>query len=157
MFVFALILLIISSAALLASLISLRAIKQMGMFNRQYWRKEGIKNALLYLLWILLWVGSIGLLLEQDWGKLPVQIGLILLLLFIVFTSIGNIVGFVKAGTAQPIREVDDEGNEEIILPDKFWDEDLKAYIFKGIVINLVLTTLSSALIIWSLQFLQQH
>ncbi len=156
MLIFTILIFIISTAALFASLISLRALSQAGMLDKKLLTKNGFKNTFAYLLWILMWVGSIALFFKQSWGILSVQIGLVMLLIFVILLGIGKVVGLVQMGKAEPIKEVDDEGSEEIVDYSRYWDEDWKAHILKGIVINLAMTTLLSILIIWSLTFLAQ-
>lgn len=146
----------ISTAALLASLVSLRALNQAGMLNKDFLTKNGFKNTFAYLLWILLWVGSIALFFKQTWGITTTQVGLVMFLIYVVLLGIGRIVGFIRLSNAKPTRELDDEGNVEIIDPSGYIDEEFKAYIWKGILVSLGMMILISGLVVWSLNFLQQ-
>ncbi|MGB1241261.1 MAG: hypothetical protein ACPG49_01985 [Chitinophagales bacterium] len=154
--IFAIVTLIISTLALAISVRSFFILQKMGMLNREYLKHKGLKNTFAYLTWILVWLGAVGLLKQELWGKSLMQYGLIFFLIWVLMTGITRIIALVQMGWVKVVNDEDDD-EQETDAEDEggFWDEGLKNYIFKDIAVNLVMMTLFSGLVIWALLFLQ--
>ncbi len=154
---FAIVILLVSSSALLASFYSMRALKKMGLLNKEYWKHKGLKNSFAYLLWVSLWLGSVGLLMKETWGKLLVEIGLVMFILFVVIQGIFKIIGLLKVGFATQETTIDVEEDMEYEHNENKGVEDpfMKNYIIKGIVVSVIMMVLLGGLAYWALIFLQ--
>jgi len=157
---FAIITLVLSTFALLMSIRSIVVLQRMGMLDKEYLKHKGFKNAFAYLVWISIWLGAIGLLMQKPWGTSCMQLGLILFLILVLMTGIARIVGLVKMGWVK-VEDDLEEGEEEFEQVEEedeeedFWDKGLKSYVFKGIAVSLIMMALFSGLVIWALLFLQ--
>lgn len=163
--IFTSVILLISSAALLTSIHSLRMLKKMDLLNRDYWKQNAVKNGFAYLLWIALWLGSIGLLLKLSWAKRMLEFGLVMFLVMVLMIGITQIIGALKVLDLWGNENVESESGGEVEEDLQQYEYEaafeggnnnpMKKYVFQKVIVSVILMIFISAFAIWALVFLQ--
>ena len=67
--VFAITLVLVSTVAFLYSGRAFYQLYQVDLLNKNFWKEYGLNSIFLTIIWILLFVGGIGMLLKEPWAN----------------------------------------------------------------------------------------
>jgi len=94
--VFAIILVLISTVAFLYFGRAFYQLYQVDLLNKNFWKEYGLNSILLTIIWILLFVGGIGLLLGEPWGNNLVKITFGLFWIGAMFSWLQHLIGGIQ-------------------------------------------------------------
>jgi len=92
----AIILILVSSVALLLSIRAFYQLYKMDLLGKNFWKESGPKNLFLFIIWILLLVSGIELLLENPEATNHIKISLGIFWVAIVLSWLQHVVAGVK-------------------------------------------------------------
>lgn len=95
---------LVSAGALVAALLSYRALHRQGLLTAEYRRRRGVLDAWLFATWGAVLVGSVGLLAGAAWAGAALRTGLALLVAWTLWYTAASLLSLRGLGPEVPVR-----------------------------------------------------